>query len=59
MAYMCVNLQGQRTKGGVFRGLERTVLGVGYIFNTFVAQGNAILGLASIRGGYCIQVRAG
>jgi uncharacterized protein (TIGR00266 family) len=48
MAYMSANLQvSTGIKGGVFRGLKRTVLGGEDIFlNTFVAQGNAILGLA-------------
>jgi uncharacterized protein (TIGR00266 family) len=48
MAYMSANFKvSTGIKGGVLRGLKRTVLGGEELFlNTFVAQGNAIVGLA-------------
>lgn len=48
MAYMSTNFKvSTGIKGGVLRGLKRTVLGGEDIFlNTFEAQGNAIVGLA-------------
>jgi uncharacterized protein (TIGR00266 family) len=48
MAYMSANFQlSTGIKGGVLRGLKRTMLGGGDIFlNTFTAQGNAVVGLA-------------
>ena len=48
MAYMSANLSvSTGIKGGVLRGLKRTVLGGADIFlNTFVAQGDAVVGLA-------------
>jgi len=48
MTYMSANLTvNTGIKGGVLRGLKRTVLGGADIFlNTFVAQGDAVVGLA-------------
>jgi len=48
MAYMSANFKvSTGIKGGVLRELKRTVLGGGGIFlNTFVTEGDAIVGLA-------------
>jgi uncharacterized protein (TIGR00266 family) len=48
MAYMSVNLSvSTGIKGGALRGLKRTVLGGADIFlNMFVAQGDAVVGIA-------------
>lgn len=49
MAYTSANFKvSTGIKGGVLRGLKKTVLGGGDIFlNTFVAEGDAIVRLAS------------